>query len=1089
MARDLCVCLCVFHFLYSTETNASPRTEPDLNAECNANGTTWLDQLTIRPLAIRNAFADMNADVANGVYQCPSTACPMTPSILASAFASAAYTNASGVYSLVSMQNRNLQFPAAAGVYNSSVSNFDLFSFHAYGKTGQELMATSNAFNTGVNGTLGSTLPIYITEFAPHTNANWNTYASNSDTNFEASMYANEILQISSMGFNGFNFKIDYSPSGQGGVTKSGVMFTNNFYAPYQVADVTSSGEAISMTSKHLWGSKNLTYCKLNTTAYSGGMTQCIVASDPTVYHIWLLNNAPQNTANEDPTIAVTGTDLSVQLSLAGLNVAAGSYTIAHELSTNYFGEISVFTPTNQTASLMHTLPAFGLMHVIVTKNAQNVFTVPTSGDTYVCAGSQIASTAGGSASTLTVGTSVTSNHSTTCVTVLLFNITGQTSYASAANSAFLQLTVASSTTAYMNMSVISLNSNQLASVNESASSWTSLASFALNASMSNAITSTGANFVTNLGNGNDIESHLTVAPTDVGATKRVNVTSHVNGASRAGFTKVGFLIVRRMRSDGIQTGTGGNAAGPVAADSLNGGASISLFSKEQNASVAPQLVMVVDQSVVQTTSCSPGQYPVNGTCVPCTAGTYSPSGTSCTLCAPGSFASNAGSTNCTLCPYGYYQPNSGSIECLICNKSPEGPGSAECVFLSPPPVPPPSPPPASSPPVPPPTPPSPPPRPPPPSPPLPPSPPPPSPPSPPRPPPPSPPLPSPPSPPRPPPPSPPSPPRPPPPSPPLPPPPLPPHPPPSPPPPSPPPFFNYVQSTLQIYGYTSGSISRNDPYFNSLRTSLCGFVNAAVSTAGCAPSNTFIMSAVDNVFDANNGYSVNITSAVGVVFGAGPSSLQAFANTSLQSTLINALISESLVLTLNAVVRTAALNTTAPASTIRYESAVGALNATFALHLENSDANSLAKTLSRSVEYVAAVYNVDPGNVSFSYSVTSEHNIYGRRRMQQFSGSTAIVVTFDVYGVLSNVTVSVPAVDQPWPSLLAYVQTRVPSGIIVMFMTVPPSPSPSPSLSASDTLWITSVSVVSSVTILAVISILATYDYHKQKVQKQPRD
>ena len=572
--------------------------EPDLNAECNANSTTWLDQLTIRPLAIRNAFTDMNTDVVNDVYSCPSTSCPMTPNIFASAFASSAYTTASGVYSEVSMQNRHLQFPAAAGVYNASVSNFDSFSFHAYGKTGQELMATASSFNTDINGTLGTTLPIYITEFAPHTNANWNTYVSSSDTNFESAMYANEVMQISSVGVNGFNFKADFSPSAQGGVTKSGVMFTNNQYAPYQVADVTSSGEAIAMTSKHLWGLKNLTYCKLNTTAYTGGMTQCLVASDPTVYHIWLLNNAPQQTTDADPTIGVTGTDLSVQLSFAGLNVSSASYTIAHELSTNYFGEISVFTPTNQTSSLTHTLPAFGLMHMVVTKNAQNLYTIPTSGDTYVCAGTQISSTAGSSASTLTIGTSVTADHSTTCVALLLFDITSNMAYAAAANSAFLQLSVASTTSAYMNMSVISLNSNQLGSVTESASSWSSLASFALNASMSNAITSTGANFITNLGNGNDIQGHLTVAPTDVGVTKRVNVTSHINGASRALYSQVGFLIVRRMRSDGIQTGAGGNSAGPVAADSLNGGASVSLFSKEQNASVAPQLVLVTDQSV-----------------------------------------------------------------------------------------------------------------------------------------------------------------------------------------------------------------------------------------------------------------------------------------------------------------------------------------------------------------------------------------------------------------------------------------------------------------------------------------------------------
>jgi hypothetical protein len=39
--------------------------EPDLNADCNQINSTWLDQSTIRPLAIRNAFTDLNADVIN----------------------------------------------------------------------------------------------------------------------------------------------------------------------------------------------------------------------------------------------------------------------------------------------------------------------------------------------------------------------------------------------------------------------------------------------------------------------------------------------------------------------------------------------------------------------------------------------------------------------------------------------------------------------------------------------------------------------------------------------------------------------------------------------------------------------------------------------------------------------------------------------------------------------------------------------------------------------------------------------------------------------------------------------------------------
>ena len=46
-----------------------------------------MEHYTLQSQAIQNAFADLNADVANGVIPCPVASCPFKPIIVASAFA------------------------------------------------------------------------------------------------------------------------------------------------------------------------------------------------------------------------------------------------------------------------------------------------------------------------------------------------------------------------------------------------------------------------------------------------------------------------------------------------------------------------------------------------------------------------------------------------------------------------------------------------------------------------------------------------------------------------------------------------------------------------------------------------------------------------------------------------------------------------------------------------------------------------------------------------------------------------------------------------------------------------------------------
>jgi hypothetical protein len=608
--------------------------EPDLNAAC-IDATSWPEHVVIRPLAIRNAYTDMNADVAAAVYVCPQyfPSCPVTNlNIMASAYSQGSW-NGTGIFAEQSALSYNLQFPVYLGVKNTSVVNYDSFSFHSYGKTGQQLEQAANFF-AGQIPFYHEPVNIYVTEHQCHTNGNWNALSSNSDVYFEASMLANQIQWLSYMAFNGYVFKADWSPSANGGVTKSGVMTAENTIAPYPVGDVTLSGEAVAMTSKHLFGGKPLLTCGLSYTTYQGGFGRCMVVQDPTVVHVIFVNNAPQNTALADQTVGVSGTDLTVTYNWAGLGVSTASYAILHELSSaGYMGEISAVVSTSVN-TLVHFLPAFGVTRLAIPVAAQTYRTLLASEDAYVSAGTSSA-TNYGAESFLKVGTSITTDHSTTSVSIMRVSLAGSTSYAQYANAAILQLTVSDVTTNFMNLTVYGITPSNAAEFTEGTTTWASMSAYALNETMVNAVYTIGSNFVTNLGTMIDMAGHITVRPTDVGAIKMVNVTRYVNLAGAAGASDVAFMIVRKFRSNGICTDpsynptsthpcTGGNHAGATSPDDLNGGASVSFYSKESGAITSPKLVLITDASVGQGTqppSPPPPSPPKNciasGTCSP----------------------------------------------------------------------------------------------------------------------------------------------------------------------------------------------------------------------------------------------------------------------------------------------------------------------------------------------------------------------------------------------------------------------------------------------------------------------------------------
>ena len=215
------------------------------------------------------------------------------------------------------------------------------------------------------------------------------------------------------------------------------------------------------------------------------------------------------------------------------------------------------------------------------------------------------------------VGTSTTATHDTTSVGLLQFSLSGNTKPAASANAVLLELTVSGAPSAASVLHVIGLNPCTAMNWTKSSITWTA-ASWGLTVP-SGAITAICNNFALMSGAqpGNNFLGHITVGTGDANAVKRLDVTQFVANAAQGGATSVGFMLVRRFRTDGICVGNScpnlncamgvcaggkGNTAGAVAADTLSGGSAVT-FASDTATSGAPALRIVADATATGSLS------------------------------------------------------------------------------------------------------------------------------------------------------------------------------------------------------------------------------------------------------------------------------------------------------------------------------------------------------------------------------------------------------------------------------------------------------------------------------------------------------
>ena len=339
--------------------------EPDLNPTTSTSCVTvanWPEFVITMGTAVGNAFTDMNSDVAQGYRSCPSAfgSCPVTVQRVMSAFAADPWSGTPALGN-PSLWNNNVTFPYYLGVQNASWDNFDAFSVHSYGKTGQQLYQYGKELNSGVP----SSMPVHITEHQAHTNSAWNSIATTGDTYLEASRLASQIIWTTSIAVNTWIFKFSMLTSTNGGVTKSGLHWGDITTSPYPIGDTTLSAEAARLVISSMAG--NLTLENVSrTSGYSlpsyfssfNAYVSFRVVNDGLRRRLVIVNDGNNNTS---PTIG--SYSFQAVVSVSGWGITAGTYITMQEASVNSFGEVTYFQKV--PANLSVTLPVPGWSTVV----------------------------------------------------------------------------------------------------------------------------------------------------------------------------------------------------------------------------------------------------------------------------------------------------------------------------------------------------------------------------------------------------------------------------------------------------------------------------------------------------------------------------------------------------------------------------------------------------------------------------------------------------------------------------------------------------------------------------------------------------
>lgn len=310
-------------------SNIELANEPDFtsnNLPCFCEGSVWLEFFLLRALAARNAYFDLNSDLAagrattaNGLCD-PTVGCPagnVTLNILNSAFAntgwsgtttttyspgatggvcSSTYTSAYTGLNGATVALTNQTFPLVGGSVVSSWKNADAFSFHSYGAGGAGLIAAGMSNLYGVEAA-AFPMPVHITEHARYTGATWDALPDNSDNLLAATRLGSQVISVhgvaadantgnspytipANTGMNAYIFKFSMTPYEAGSSSNLASALTSTPSAPV-LQSGTGSGVTLGLTKSGIHtgdnNGGNLQPFSIGDTTFSGEIAALVI--------------------------------------------------------------------------------------------------------------------------------------------------------------------------------------------------------------------------------------------------------------------------------------------------------------------------------------------------------------------------------------------------------------------------------------------------------------------------------------------------------------------------------------------------------------------------------------------------------------------------------------------------------------------------------------------------------------------------------------------------------------------------------------------------------------------------------------------
>ena len=376
------------------------------------------------------------------------------------------------------------------------------------------------------------------------------------------------------------------------GTQKTGIFWGENLNYPYPVGDASLSAEAARLIinamvggggSKKLetvsGGFTNNPWCAVTNTV-PGYMALPVAVVNDGMRRTLLWVNEGYNTQDAIPgssmvTLssgsesyypALQSIPMNVTFNIAAWSVPTGATLVHNLVASEYNGEVggaiiggavtgsfTAFTSSGGSyATVTLTVPAYSTSAIVAPVAAQTESLLAAADLTTLYPGRA-------APSTLAVSTSVTADHTNTAIAVVKFTLSG-----SSVLTAMLEVVVSSSPASDMLMTVIGTSG----SWSSATATWLNMVHITNGTVPSSQMLSPAQNFI-RLDNGNAVAGHLTVAAgTPIGTTRRVDVTEYVRSVGTGAAT---FAIARRMRNGPFF----GNSGGPIAADALSNGASV----------------------------------------------------------------------------------------------------------------------------------------------------------------------------------------------------------------------------------------------------------------------------------------------------------------------------------------------------------------------------------------------------------------------------------------------------------------------------------------------------------------------------------